>query len=144
MSANRIVVGVAAATLLLAGLAPAVAASPRSGELHVTKECSQYFGGAGEFCTFTSSNIKAIDAGDRIFYAEAASAISLDTDVVLAGGPGGVAFGHCTLVWASLPGQCTFWGGTGIFTHFNASVAVSPDSAGLWHWDGTYSFSPKA
>ena len=51
--------------------------------------------------------------------------------------------GHCTLVFASLPGRCTFSGGTGKFTHFRASVAVSVDETGLWHWEGTYSFRPQ-
>ena len=62
---------------------------------------------------------------------------------MIVGGPGNVAAGHCTLVFASLPGRCTFSGGTGIFTHFQASVAVSVDAAGLWHWEGTYSFRPQ-
>lgn len=143
MRRTRIIAAVSVATLLIAGPVPGVAASPRIGELHVTKECSEYSGLAGSFCTFTGSNIKAIDAGDRIVYAVAAGVGSLDTDVVIAGGPGGVATGHCTLVFASLPGRCTFSGGTGIFTHFQASVAVSVDAAGLWHWDGTYDFSPN-
>ena len=134
---------IAATTLLVAGLAPAAAASPRSGELHVTKECSEYTLEAGSFCTFVSSNIKAIERGNRIVYAQAAGADSLDADVVIVARPGNRAAGHCTLVFASLPGQCTFWGGTGIFTHFRASVAVSVDAAGLWHWDGTYSFMPR-
>jgi hypothetical protein len=142
MRRTRIVAAVSVAIVVLAGLVPGVAASPRSGELHVTKECSEYSGQAGSFCTFTGSNIKAIDAGDRIVYAVAAGVGSLDTDVVIAGGPGGVAVGHCTLVFASLPGRCTFAGGTGIFTHFQASVAVSVDPAGLWHWEGTYTFDP--
>jgi hypothetical protein len=139
----RIIAGLAITTLSLAVVAPAVAASPRSGELHVTKECSEYSGLAGSFCTFMGSNIKAIDLDDRIVYASAAGVGSLDTDVVIAGGPGGVAWGHCTLVFASLPGRCTFSGGTGIFAHFRASVSVSVDSTGLWHWDGTYTFNPK-
>ena len=109
----------------------------------MTKECSEYSGLAGSFCTFTSSNIKAIQAGDRIVYAQGASPSSLDTDVVIVGLPGNVATGHCTLVFASLPGLCTFSGGTGKFTQFHASAAVSVDLTGLWRWDGTYSFSPK-
>jgi hypothetical protein len=142
MRSKRLVLVIVAAIPLLAGLAPGVAASPRSGDLRVTKECSEYFGNAGEFCTFTSSNIKAIERGDQIVYAQAAGPGVLDTDVVIVAGPGNIATGHCTLVFASLPGQCTFRGGTGTFTHFHASVAVSVDRTGLWHWDGTYSFSP--
>jgi hypothetical protein len=143
MPPKRIVLVMACAILSLAAVAPAVAASPRSGDLQVTKECSEYTGQAGSFCTFTSSNIKAIEPGDRIVYAQAAGPGSLDTDVVIVAGPGNVAAGHCTLVFASLPGRCTFSGGTGNFTHFHASAAVSVDATGLWHWDGTYSFSPQ-
>ena len=139
---KRAVIAVAAATLLLAGLAPAAAASPRSGELHVTKECSEYTFLAGSFCTFMSSNIKAIQRGDRIVYAEDAGPGSLDTDVVIVTRSGNKATGHCTLVFESLPGRCTFSGGTGKFTHFHASVAVSVDMTGLWHWEGTYDFRP--
>ena len=101
----------------------------------MAKECSEYTFEAGSFCTFTSSNIKAIEPGDRIVYAQAAGPGSLDTDVVIAAGPGNFAAGHCTLVFASLPGRCTFSGGTGKFTHFRASVAVSVDATGLWHWE---------
>jgi len=143
MPSKRIILVMAAAILLSAGLAPGVAASPRSGDLHVTKECGDYDGLAGQFCTFQSSNIKAIERGDRIVYAEDAGPGSLDTDVVIVGGPGNIATGHCTLVFASLPGRCTFYGGTGMFTHFRASVAVSVDEYGTWHWEGTYSFRPQ-
>ena len=143
MLSRRIVNATAAAILLLAGLASGAAASPRSGDLHITKECSEYTFEAGSFCTFTTSNIKAIQRGDRIVYAQAAGPGSLDTDVAIAARPGSVAHGHCTLVFASLPGRCTFWGGIGMFTHFHASVAVSVDATGSWHWDGTYSFMPR-
>ena len=132
----------AVAILVLAASGPAVSATPRSGELHITKECSDYLGRAGDYCTFTSSNLRAIEGGDRIVYAQAAGASSLDTDVAVVAGPGNVAFGHCTLVFASLPGHCTFSGGTGKFTHFHATAAVSVDATGLWHWEGSYSFSP--
>ena len=141
--ASRRIVLIVAAILLLAGIAPGVAASPRSGVLHVTKECSEYTFEAGSFCTFTSSNIKSIKPGDRIVYAEAAGIDALDTDVVIVGGRGNIAAGHCTLVFASLPGRCTFSGGTGKFNHFQASADVSVDASGLWHWDGTYGFSPR-
>jgi hypothetical protein len=55
-----------------------------------------------------------------------------------------VASGHCTLDFLALPGVCTLSGGTGKFTHIQASVVVSPDAtaANVWHWDGTFAFSP--
>ena len=121
---------------------------PRSGELHVTKECSDYHGQAGEICTITSSNLDAIEVGSRVVYARAADfgTFTLDSDVVLdLPGPGNnVAFGHCHLNLVTGIGLCTFSGGTGKFTHFDASVDVSPPTDGVnWGWTGTYSFSPR-
>ena len=115
----------------------------RSGDLHVTKECSAYKGLAGDFCTITSSNLKEIEVGSRVVYAQAAGAGSLDTDVVLDAGRGDSAAGHVVLDLAAGSGVATFSGGTGKFTGFEARVDVSADATGLWHWDGTYNFSPS-
>jgi hypothetical protein len=41
--------------------------SSRSGALHLAKECSVYFGVAGQYCTITRSNLKEITAGTREF-----------------------------------------------------------------------------
>jgi hypothetical protein len=122
----------------MTGLTP----SPTSGDLHVTKECSAYKGLAGDFCTITSSNLEAIEVGSRVVYAQAAGAASLESDIVLDAGPGNTAAGHVALDLAKGTGLITFSGGTGKFTGFQARADVSADSAGLWHWEGTYSFSP--
>jgi hypothetical protein len=114
----------------------------RSGDLHVTKECSEYKGLAGEFCTITSSSLEEIEVGSKVVYAQAASEGSLDTDVVLDAGSGNTATGHVKLDLATDAGTATFSGGTGKFTGFQAQVDVSTDSDEVWHWDGTYSFSP--
>jgi hypothetical protein len=114
--------------------------SSQHGALHVTKECSDYHGQAGEFCTITSSNIQAIPAGSRVFYLEGAGATGLDSDLVLYAGPGNVALGHVTLSFQTATGEITFAGGTGDFRGFRAHAAVSFDGA-LWHWDGTYRFA---
>jgi hypothetical protein len=116
----------------------------RSGDLHVTKECSAYKGLAGDFCTITSSNLEEIEVGSRVVYAEAAGESSLDTDVALEAGAGNTAAGHVKLDLAAGSGVATFSGGTGKFTGFQAHVDISADSTGLWHWEGTYSFSPSA
>lgn len=126
--------------------AAALAASPRSGDLHVTKECEEYTGAAGSFCTITSSNVKAIEVGSRVVYAHAAGATLLDSDIVLdTPGPGNnKAFGHCTLNLLTGLGLCTFSGGTGKFTGFTATANATPptsDDPVNWHWDGTYSFN---
>jgi hypothetical protein len=125
-----------------------LSASPRSGDLHVTKECGDYQGNAGDFCTITSSNVKAIEVGSRVVYAQAAGATTLDSDIVLdTPGPGNnKAFGHCALNLTSGLGLCTFSGGTGKFTSFSATAHVSPptmEDPANWHWAGTYSFSPR-
>ena len=124
-------------------VATASSATPRSGALHVTKDCGAYNFQAGGFCTIRSSNLKAIDAGSKVIYAQAAGVAGLDSDLVLYTGPGNSAFGHVTLTWATLSGVVTFSGGTGQFTHFQARVDVTFNrDSGLWSWDGTYSFNP--
>jgi hypothetical protein len=138
-SVRRLAV-VGAAIALLAVLAPSVlAASPRSGELQAAKECSGFTGLAGSYCTITSSNLRAIEVGSTILYLQPGDLFTdAGSDVVLdLPGPGNnTAFGNCSL---SL-GHCSFWGGTGKFTWFHASVNVTVDSTGLWHWEGPYWF----
>ena len=125
--------------------APSLSASPRSGDLRVAKECSGFTGGPGSFCEITSSNVKAIEVHSRILYLQpdqlftpAGSEVVLDPP-----GPGNnKASGKCSLAL----GVCTFSGGTGKFTMFNASVDVSAPTSEdpvNWHWVGTYSFGPQ-
>jgi hypothetical protein len=92
-----------------------------------------------------SSNVKAIEVGSTVVYAQAAGPASLDSDIVLdLPGPGNnTAFGHCALDFATGIGLCTFSGGTGKFTHFQARANVSYLGGHDWAWDGTYSFSPR-
>jgi hypothetical protein len=116
------------------------AAMGRSGDLQCTKECSEYKGRAGDFCTITSSNLEEIQAGAKVIYAEAAGKDTLDTDVVLDAGFGNTAKGHVVLDLAANKGTATFSGGTGKFVGFEAHADVTADSEGLWHWSGTYSF----
>ena len=123
----------------------AATAAPRSGDLHVTKVCPEetFTGQPGSYCTITSSNVEAIEVDSRIIYLQPDQ---LETpsgsDVVLdPPGPGNnKAFGNCSLAL----GQCTFSGGTGKFTWFNARVDVSStDDFSLWFWNGTYGVSPR-
>jgi hypothetical protein len=116
------------------------ASSARSGDLAITKECSQF--GEG-FCTITSSNVKAIEIGTRVIYRIPAavptpggSAVTLDVP-----GPGNnKVFGNCEL--SATVQLCTFSGGTGKFTHFHATAHVSSLGGGNFGWQGPYSFSP--
>jgi len=135
------IVAIAGAALVVTAGATGKSAA-RSGALHVTKECGDYHGKVGEFCTITSSNIPAIKPGMRVVYLAALSPTgTLDADLVLTSGHGPEAFGHVVLNLAPPPhGTVTFSGGTGRFEGFQANVAVTLDSKGVWHWDGTYSF----
>ena len=125
------------------GALPSVATSPRSGALVMTKECSEYTGAAGSFCTITASNLKQVPVGSKVVYTDARGATLLDTDLIVdPPGPGNnIAFGHVVLDLLTGTGTATFSGGTGEFRKFHAIVAVSPPLVGInWRWDGTYSF----
>jgi len=137
---------VALALALSTGTASVSASSDRNRALHVTKECTEYFGAAGEFCTITSSNLARIKVGSRVYYDQPANIPEglLDSNVVLDAGNGNRALGRCTLDLTTGLGLCTFSDGIGRFAGFNARVQVSPPSAEEedWRWEGTYSFSP--
>jgi hypothetical protein len=144
---------VAAATLVVSVLvvgSPAAlgAAAPRSGDLVVAKECSGFAPTNNPpYCQITSASLKQIEVDSKIFYLDpnglgtpAGGAVVLDLP-----GPGNNrAFGRCFL--GGDPMHCEFSGGTGKFTWFHASVVVTVTGAGtpteLWHWVGTYDFSP--
>ena len=131
----------AVALVAAAGISVAVAtaSSPGGGQLHMTKECSQYTGQADSFCTITSSNIAAITAGSRVVYLQAPGATSLDSDIVLVVGPGNYALGHVVLDFATGTGKVTIWGGTGRFESFHAKADVSYTGGVNWAWNGKYS-----
>ena len=122
-----------------------VSASARKGDLHVTKDCSQYNGAAGSFCTITSSNLTRILVGSKIFYDQAAGIPTglLDSNVVLDAGAGDRAVGRCTVELSTGLGLCTFSDGTGRFSGFHARVEVSYLGGNDFAWDGTYSFTPR-
>jgi len=128
-----------AGAFAIASQAGTSASSHRNRALHVTKECRQYQGEPGSYCTITSSNVRAIRVGSRVHYFEAPGAGGLDSDLALYARPGNVALGHVTL-----PGQTgviTFRGGTGDFRGFRAWIDVTYDAdEDLWHWDGTYRY----
>jgi len=137
-------VAVASVTVVLT---PSVsAASPRSGDLHVTKECHEYEGKAGQHCTITSSNIPEIKVGTPVVYASDAGVPTpgwLKSDLIIDGPGNNNAYGHVVLDLSTGTGVVTFSGGTGEFKHFYAQkIDVSPLGWPNFAWDGTYSFSP--
>ena len=91
--------------------------NPRWGWLHVTKECSQYSGLPGGFCTITGSNLNAIQPGMKVIYASAPdfTALTLNSDLVLDGPGQNDAYGHVKLSLQTFTGPLTFSGGTGQF-----------------------------
>jgi predicted ester cyclase len=123
--------------------APSVSTgAPRSGTLHATKECSEYTGEAGSFCTITSSNVDAIPSGSKVVYAEAATAAGgLDSDIVVETPNGDAAYGHVVLDGATQTGTVTLAGGTGQLANLAADLAVAPlAEPGSYSWDGPYSY----
>jgi len=137
---------VTAGAFAVASSAGNTGSSPRSGELHVTKNCRDYNLAAGSFCTITSSNLNAIKVGSRVVYTSAAGDPTpglLDSDLVIDGPGNNNAFGHVVLDLSTLSGVVTLSGGTGKFTHFHAGpITVACPAFPDCSWDGPYSFSP--
>ena len=130
-----------AGAFAIASQARTDASSSRTRPLHVTKECGQYSGQPGGYCTILTSNLGAIAPDSKVFYFEAATAEGLDSDLALYVSPGNVALGHVILSLTNPPtGVITFRGGTGDFRGFRATADVTVDSNNVWHWDGTYRF----
>jgi hypothetical protein len=133
-----------AIALLSVGVASATESFGRRGLVRITKECTQYTGAAGAFCTITSSNIAAIPVGSRVLYSQAAGvpANMLDSNVVLDAGNGNRAVGRCTLDMLTGTGLCTFSDGVGRLAGFQARVDVTPPAAGSvdWSWRGIFGF----
>jgi hypothetical protein len=119
--------------------AESTGSSRRSGELHVTKECSEYDGTVGAFCTITSSNIRVIKPGMKVVYLATPGNGVLDTDIALGSGHG-TALGHVVLDLNTATGPVRLSVGTGRFSNFRARADVTVDDEGVWHWDGRYRF----
>ncbi|MGZ4332703.1 MAG: hypothetical protein ACXVRJ_00300 [Gaiellaceae bacterium] len=132
--------------LVLLGLVlavPALASAPRSGTLHITKNCDEYTGESGSFCTITSSNLWAIPAGSRVVYASPPGDNGvLDSEIVVYTRGANAAFGHVVLDLGTGPGTgtVTLSGGTGQFKSFSATVDVSYLGGADFGWDGGYSY----
>lgn len=131
---------VAASVLAVTASAQSSRPNHRTRPFHLTKNCGEYQGGIGSYCTVTSSNVAAILDGSRIFYAQAPGPEALDSDVILYAGRGNTATGHCRLVFATGTGLCTLFGGTGTLDGFHARVDVSDLGGNNWAWNGTYRF----
>jgi hypothetical protein len=135
--------GAALTFSMTSGAASVWAFSERRGNLHVTKECSQYTGLPGSFCTITASNVGPIKVNSKVYYDQAAGipAGLLDSNVVLDAGAGNRAFGRCSVDLSTVTGLCTFSDGTGQFAGFQARINVTNLGGPNFGWNGTYSFS---
>ena len=146
MTTIKATLGLLLAAVVAGAFAVAGSASPRGGDLHVTKNCSHYTGAAGSFCTITSSNLNTIRVGSRVVYASAVGDPTpglLDSDLVIDGPGNNNAFGHVVLNLSTFTGVVTLSGGTGKFTHFHAGpIKVACPAFPDCSWDGPYSFSP--
>jgi hypothetical protein len=93
---KRLHLGFVVVVALAVAVAPLASASPRSGTLTVYKECSEYTGFSGSFCTIKSSSLDEIKAGSKVTYLQPKS---LASDVILdPPGPGDdKAYGRCSL-----------------------------------------------
>lgn len=135
-----------AGALVLSTGAAGLSASPERGrKLHITKECSEFTGAAGSWCTITASNIGRLPIGTRVFYSQAAGVPKglLDSNVVLDAGNGNRAVGRCTLDLATGLGLCTFYDGTGRLAGFEARVNVTCPPGIFCDWDGTFDFDRR-
>jgi hypothetical protein len=144
LTIKRVVLGgLCVGTLVLSTGATAVSASSeRARRLHVKKECSEYTGAAGSWCTISVSNLRSLPVGSKVLYSQAAGVPAglLDSNVVLDAGDGNRAVGRCTLDLSTGLGLCTFSDGTGQLAGFQARVDVSYLGGYDWAWEGTYSF----
>ena len=129
---------------LIAGLGIALLSLPASGEsgtLHVTKECSEYAGGPGSFCTITASNCDLMPAGSKIVYKDADAADGgSDTDLVINTPNGDVGYGHVVLDGKTQTGTVTLKGGTGKLAKLAGDLKVAPLATPNYSWDGPYSY----
>jgi len=140
MRTSRLASILAIGAITVMAIAPEASATPRGGQLHITKDCTGYTGLAGQTCTVSASNVRAIPNGAVITYASGVVNGVLDSDLTLDAGPGNVVHGHVNLDLGSLSGVVVLSGGTGKFNHMQASVSVAHDHGDIWTWDGDYAF----
>lgn len=138
----RKLLAIAGTILALAVIIPSASAGTALQPLHIEKECSHYTGAVPSFCTITSSNLAEIPAGTKVFYwgPVIADPNFLSSKVVARAGQGNKATGWCAVIQDPYHGVCTFFRGTGTLSGIRASVDVTLDADGVFHWDGTYLF----
>lgn len=121
--------------------AGSASSTERSATLKVYKECSEYTGRSGSFCTIKTSNLEEIKVGSRVIYLQPAALVS-NVILDLPGRGSDKAFGKCSLNKAG-NGKCVFTRGTGVLAGFRADLRVThlgdPSASPFWYWAGSYS-----
>jgi hypothetical protein len=135
---------------------PVAASNAQNGQLHIEKDCSEFFTKGLPYCTITSFSLPIQfqpgvvgnpGAGSSIIYDQPGANLvgMLDSNVVLYLGVGNWATGRCTLNPDGNNGLCTFSDGVGQLAGFSARVSVtftpSAKNPYLYVLDGTYSFN---
>jgi hypothetical protein len=119
--------------------------TPRSGVLHVEKECSHI---SDNYCTITASDLNAIDVGMNVVYTDLhVEGTELISHLYVDGPGNNDADGYVELDLTPGPNQFSgpivFSGGTGRFSGFHANLWVTCEPGGSpCAWDGTYKFTP--
>jgi hypothetical protein len=111
--------------------------------LHLVKECSQFTGKSGDFCSITKSDLAAIPAGATVFYyGPLLASVVLSSSIMIDAGGGTTAIGYCNVNNPANTGTCSFWAGSGALRGFQALVTLSADPNGTeFHWDGSYTIA---
>jgi hypothetical protein len=148
VTAQKTTLGVAAGLLALVlsfGARTVSADIAREGDLHIEKNCSQYTGAAGSFCTIISSNLTALPVHSRIFYDQPAGIPNpnppggmLDSNILIFVGPGNWAIGRCTLDNNTNLGLCSLSDGVGPLAGITMRVTVSSPDGINYFWNGNY------
>lgn len=143
MRSMRILIVLAGAILSISIGASTASATATPHQLHITKDCSHNNGIAPTYCVIIGSNVAVLPTGTKVWYTGPVltDTLFLSSNVVLDPENGSTATGYCIFETRTSAGLCTFWKGTGALTGFTAVIDVSIDTAGLWHFDGTYYFA---
>lgn len=131
---------------ILAGLAApslAHAEEPAMQPLHLVKECSQFTGKPGDYCSVIKSDLAAIPAGSKIFYfGPHLNSTILSSSILIDAGNGCTAIGYCNVNNPEATGTCSFWAGSGTLQGFQALLTLTADPNGTdYHWDGSYAMA---
>jgi hypothetical protein len=143
----KTIFGLLLAVVMVAAFATAGSAEgpPRSGHLLVTKECSEFTGLPGGFCTITGSNLNGIAPGMKVIYSDPHLVFpNLISNLSVDGLGNNDVSGYVSLNVVTWIGSLRLSGGTGEFRGFHAdNLVVDCTPAGSpCTWEGTYYFTP--